>query len=261
MIRALWASANGMTGQQTNVDIIANNLANVNTSGFKAKSLQFEDLMYQTERAPGGTLADGSNTPTGLQVGYGSRPIASVTSFSPGDLKSTGAPLDVAIEGKGFFRVTLPDGTFGYTRDGQFTLNAEGLMVTTTGYQLDGVGQIDTNATDVSIGKSGSLSVVVDGAIQALAPITLATFPNPEGLRSAGNNLFLETEASGAATTGITPGEQGTGTIAQGFLEGSNVRVVEEMVRLIQAQRAYEINSKSIQSSDEMLSLVNSLKR
>ncbi|MEM9400396.1 MAG: flagellar hook-basal body complex protein, partial [Verrucomicrobiota bacterium] len=192
MIRALWSSANGMTSQQTNVDVIAHNLANVNTSGFKSKSLQFEDLMYQTERAPGGQLADGSSTPTGLQVGYGSRPVATVASFSSGDLKNTGGPLDMAIEGKGFFRVLQPDGSFAYTRDGQFTLNSEGQMVTTTGYQLDGVGQIDTNATDIAIGKGGSLSIVVNGTIQTLSPVTLTTFPNPEGLRALGNNLYQE---------------------------------------------------------------------
>lgn len=261
MIRALWSAANGMQGQQTNIDTIANNLANVNTNGFRTRTVQFEDLMYQTEKIAGAQLADGSTTPSGVQIGYGSRVVATPASFRQGDLKNTGEALHLAIEGKGFFRVQLPDGTFGYTRDGQFTLNSEGQIVTSSGYALDGADQIDTTATDISISKTGNLSVLVNGQIQNLSPITLTTFPNPAGLQATGNNIFVETEGSGAATTGVTPGEQGSGTLQQGFLEGANVLVVEEMVRLIQAQRAYEINSKAIQSADQMLALANQLKR
>lgn len=261
MMRALWSSANGMSGQQTNIDVIANNLANVNTNGYRTKTAQFEDMMYQTMKAPGAQLADGSTVPSGVQVGYGSRVVATQSSFRLGNLRTTGESLDLAIEGAGFFRIQLPDGTFGYTRDGQFTLNADGQVVTSNGYVLDGADQVDSQATEIVVGPNGSVSTVVNGAVQVLSPVTLSTFPNPGGLKALGKNLFVETEGSGAAVTGVTPGEQGTGTLAQGFLEGSNVQVVEEMVKLIQAQRAYEINSKSIQSSDEMLALANNLKR
>lgn len=261
MIRALWSSASGMQAQQMNIDVISNNLANVNTSGFKKSTIQFQDLMYQTEKVPGSRLADGSSTAVGLQVGYGSTPSVTSKSFVQGEMQHTGEQLDVAIEGKGFFEVQLPDGTLAYTRDGAFKVTQQGQLVTNAGYRINGTAQIDTNATEIAISKDGSITVNVNGQLQQLAPITLANFANPNGLRSIGNNLYVATDASGQVITGLAPGTNGMGTIAQGFLETSNVHVVEEMVNMIQAQRAYEINSKAIQTSDEMLGIINSLKR
>jgi flagellar basal-body rod protein FlgG len=261
MIRALWTSASGMHSQQTNIDVISNNLANVNTPGFKRSSVQFEDMVYQTEKAPGAKLADGSSVPTGLQVGLGSRPVATTRSFAQGDFIATGGQLDVAIQGKGFFRLELPDGTFGYSRDGSFKLNANGQLVTNDGYRISGVDQIDPKATEITIGRDGIISAVVNGTSQQLSPMTLTDFPNPDGLRNTGGNVYFETDASGPAETGLTASQNGMGSLAQGYLEGSNVRVVEEMVKLIQAQRAYEINSKAIQASDEMMGISNNLKR
>ncbi len=261
MIRALWSSASGMQAQQTNIDVISNNLANVNTTGYKRSSAQFEDLMYQTEIAPGNKLGDGSTVPTGIQIGYGSRTVATSKSFDQGDLQQTGGTLDVAIQGRGFFRIELPDGTIAYTRDGSFKMNQSGQIVTNRGYKVSGTDTIDPQATDVSIARDGSMSVVVNGATQNLSPVTLTDFPNPAGLRNIGDNLYLETDASGTPQSGLTPGVNGEGTLAQGYLESSNVQIVTEMVKMIQAQRAYEINSKSIQTSDEMLGIANNLKR
>ncbi|MFZ5805723.1 MAG: flagellar basal-body rod protein FlgG [Verrucomicrobiota bacterium] len=261
MIRAMWTSASGMQTQQMNIDVISNNLANSSTPGYKKMALQFEDVMYQTEKSPGAKLSDGSSTPTGLQVGYGSRPTATSKSFQQGDMQNTGESLDVAIQGRGFFEVDLPDGTKAYTRDGSFKLNSDGELVTNLGYKVSGTSQIDTNATEIAIATDGTITIRVNGDLQSLSPITLANFPNPSGLRNMGNNLFVESDASGAVETGLTPGTNGIGGLAQGFLESSNVRVVEEMVRMIEAQRAYEINSKAIQTSDEMLSLATNLKR
>ncbi len=261
MIRSLWSSASGMQAQQMNVDVISNNLANVNTPGFKRSILQFEDLMYSTPRSPGAQLSDGSITPSSLQIGHGSKPLATQKSFAQGDLMRTENTTDIAVQGKGFFRVLMPDGTISYTRDGSFKINSTGALVTTQGYALDGGPTFDPNATDIVIGRDGVVSQVVDGAVQQLAPITLTTFPNPEGLRSMGENLFTETDSSGAAQVGLTPGQTGTGTLAQGYMEGANVRVVEEMVRLIQAQRAYEVNSKAISTTDDMMGMANQLKR
>ncbi len=261
MIRALWSSASGMQAQQLNIDVIANNLANVNTTGFKRSITNFSDLMYETERTPGRKLADGTNTAVGLQVGYGSKPVATSRALIQGDLQQTGNKLDIAIQGKGFFKVQLPSGDFAYSRDGAFKMNSQGQLVTNEGYKLSGVDQIDPKATEITIGSDGTVSVVLNGAVQSLSPITLTDFPNPEGLRALGNNLYSVTDGSGAAEDGLTPGNQGMGTLAQGYLETSNVRVVEEMVRMIQAQRAYEINSKAITASDEMMGIANNLRR
>lgn len=261
MIRALWSSASGMQAQQLNIDVISNNLANVNTTGFKRSVTNFADLMYETERTPGRTLGDGTNTAVGLQVGYGSKPVSTSRSFIQGDLAATGNKTDVAIQGRGFFRIQLPSGEFAYSRDGSFKLNSQGQFVTNEGYRLAGVDQVDPNATEITIGSDGTVSIVLNGAVQQLTPLTLSTFPNPEGLRSLGDNLYQVTEASGAAQDGLAPGTQGLGTLAQGYLESSNVRVVEEMVRMIQAQRAYEINSKAIMTSDEMMGIANNLRR
>lgn len=261
MMRALWASASGMEAQQTNIDVIANNLANVNTAGFKRSSVQFEDLMYEIEKAPGASLGNGGAAPTGVQVGNGSRVVSTTRAFTQGHLQNTGRQLDVAIQGRGFFEVEMPDGSLAYTRDGAFHLNADGEFVTSKGYRLSGSPTVDPTATEISISPDGTLSAVVNGAVQELTPITLSDFANPAGLRSLGDNLYGESEASGTATTGQTPGQDGVGTLAQSFLEISNVSVVEEMVRMIHAQRAYEINSKSIQASDEMLRIANNLRR
>jgi len=250
-----------MFAQQMNIDVISNNLANVNTASFKRASVQFEDVMYSTEKPPGAPLADGSITAAGIQVGYGTKPIATTKSFEQGNLQSTGEQTDVAIEGKGFFRVQLPDGSFGYTRDGSLRINDQGQLVTNQGYRVDGVDAFDAQRELITIGRDGSISQIVAGELQTLASLQLTNFPNPEGLRQIGENTYVETEASGAAEAGLTPGDNGMGFIAQGFIETSNVRVVEEMVRLIQAQRAYEVNSKSIQSSDEMMGIANNLRR
>jgi flagellar basal-body rod protein FlgG len=261
MIRALWTAASGMNAQQTNIDVIANNLANVNTAGYKASTLQFEDLMYATERPPGNRTADGVESPVGLQVGYGSRATATTRAFTQGELQRTQNVLDVAISGRGFFQVQLPDGTFAYTRDGSFARNADGQIVTKEGYSLVGAPQLDPAATEISILRDGTVTQVINNSVQQAGQILLSNFTNPEGLRSLGGNLFAETETSGAAETGITPGSNGTGALAQGYVEMSNVKIVEEMVRMIQAQRAYEINSKAINSADEMLGIANNLRR
>lgn len=250
-----------MSAQQTNIDVIANNLANVNTTGYKRSTAEFEDLMYQTDQAPGGKLSDGSTIPTGIQIGFGSRTVATAKSFDQGDLQQTSGTLDVGIQGRGFFQVTLPDGTLAYTRDGSFKMNQSGQIVTNRGYLVTGTSTIDSQATDITIGQDGTMTATVGGATQTLSPVTLTDFPNPAGLRSVGDNLYLESDASGTPQTGLTPGVNGEGTLAQGYLESSNVQIVNEMVRMIQAQRAYEINSKSIQASDEMLSITNGLKR
>jgi len=260
MIRALWTSASGMEAQQMNLDVIANNLANVNTSGFKKSSLQFQEMMYDTNKSPGASTSDSSTSPTGSQVGYGSKAVATERNFTQGNLQQTGNTYDVAIQGEGFYKVTLPDGTFAYTRDGSFLVNSDGNLVTNQGYLVTGVGQIDPKATNVAIGSDGTISATVNNAAVKIAPITISNFPNPEGLNSLGNNLYQETAASGNAVDGQTPGQNGIGTLSQGNIETSNVQVVEEMVNMIQAQRAYEINSKAIQASDDMMGMANNLR-
>ena len=261
MIRALWTSASGMAAQQMNLDVIANNLANVNTAGFKKSSIQFQEMMYDTDKSPGASTTDSSTTPTGVQVGYGSKPVATERNFTQGNLQQTGNTYDVAIQGQGFFKVTLPDGTFAYSRDGSFLVNSDGQLVTNQGYVVTGVGQIDPKAINVAIGSDGTISATVNNAAVKISPITISNFPNPEGLSSLGDNLYQETAASGNAVDGQTPGTNGMGTIAQGYIETSNVQVVEEMVNMIQAQRAYEINSKAIQTSDQMMQMANNLRQ
>ena len=260
MIRALWTSASGMEAQQMNLDVIANNLANVNTAGFKKANVQFQEMMYDTERAPGSNSTDSSMTPSGTQVGYGSKPVATERNFSQGNLQQTGNTYDVAIQGSGFYKVTLPDGTNAYTRDGQFAVNADGQIVTSQGYIVTGAGTVDPKALNVAIGSDGTISATVNNATVKISPITISTFPNPEGLNSLGDNLYTETLASGTAIDGQTPGTNGIGTLSQGYVETSNVQVVEEMVNMIQAQRAYEINSKAIQASDDMLNIANNMR-
>lgn len=249
-----------MEAQQMNLDVIANNLANVNTAGFKSSTMQFQEMMYDTAKAPGASTSDSSTAPSGIQVGYGSKPVATERNFTQGNMQQTGNTYDVAIQGTGFYKLTLPDGTNAYTRDGSFLVNADGQIVTNQGYILTGAGTIDPKATNVAIGSDGTISATVNGATVKISPITISNFPNPEGLNSLGQNLYQETQASGNAIDGQTPGTNGLGTLAQGYIETSNVQVVEEMVNMIQAQRAYEINSKAIQASDDMMGMANNMR-
>jgi flagellar basal-body rod protein FlgG len=262
MIRALYTAASGMNAQQANIDNVAHNLANVNTSGFKKSHMQFEDLVYQEMRAPGAPTSVAGEAPVGLAVGLGSRPMASARDFTSGNLRATNAPLDVAIEGDGFFQVTLPDGTQGFTRAGALVRDAQGLLKTMSGYPLDPQITIPENATSVTISREGIVSASIAGqnAAQELGTLELAIFQNPAGLKAMGGNVFTVTTASGEPQTGV-PGTDGRGTLAQGFLEDSNVSVVEEMVNMILGQRAYEANSKVIKAADEMLAQVNNLVR
>ena len=262
MMRSLWTAASGMSGQQFTIDVIANNLANVNTSGYKKSRVDFQDLLYQTVRFAGTPVTSGAQVPTGIQVGHGVRPVATVKLFSQGTFRETENPLDLVIEGDGFFQVLLPDGTVAYTRDGAFKKDSDGRIVTSDGFPLEPEIIIPPDAVEVSVGTDGTVSVVVPGgsAPQEVGRIELARFVNPAGLRNYGRNLFLATAASGQPIVG-QPGLDGFGSIAQGFLEMSNVQVVEEMVNLILAQRAYDANSKAIQASDEMLNTANNLRR
>ena len=262
MSRALYTAATGMIAQQMNVDNIANNLANVNTTGFKKSKLEFQDLLYQQLRLAGATQAEGAQVPVELQIGYGTRPVATQRIFSQGTVISTNNPLDVSIDGDGFLQVTLPDGTVSYTRDGALKKSAEGNIVTSDGYTLEPQVTIPPDATAINISSDGEVSVLVpgDATMQTVGQLELARFVNPAGLKSVGRNLFLETEASGVPITG-QPDTEGYGKLSQGFLELSNVEVVDEMVNMIVAQRAYEINARAIQTSEEMLANANNLKR
>jgi flagellar basal-body rod protein FlgG len=262
MIRALYTAASGMNAQQTNIDNVAHNLANVNTTGYKKSRIEFEDLVYQEMRAAGVSASAVSDAPVGLEVGLGTRAVATARNFATGNLRSTGSPLDMAIEGNGFFQVSLPDGTTAYTRSGAFHMDAQGLLVTAEGYSMDPQITIPNDATTVSISKDGIVSVTVAGqtTAQQIGTIEIATFSNPGGLRPMGGNLFIPTSASGDAETGA-PGTDQRGTIAQSFLEDSNVSVVEEMVNMIMGQRAYEANSRVVKAADEMLAQVNNLVR
>jgi flagellar basal-body rod protein FlgG len=249
-----------MTAQQLNMDVISNNLANVNTAGFKKSRADFQDLLYQVSRAAGTESVNGDEVPTGIQVGLGTRSAAVQKIFTTGDLQQTGNDLDLAIEGNGFFRVLMPDGEEAYTRSGAFKKDGTGRMVTSDGYPLEPQIVIPENATRLSITEDGAVNVYLDGEAEPnqIGTIELTTFSNPAGLEAIGRNLLLETPASGAPVDGI-PGQEGFGALAQGFLEGSNVNIMEEMVGMITTQRAYEINSKAIQTSDQMLQMVNNL--
>jgi flagellar basal-body rod protein FlgG len=254
MMRSLWISKTGMEAQQTQLDAISNNLANSSTNGYKRSHAVFEDLMYQNLRQAGANSTDQTTLPTGLQLGLGTRAVATARSFSQGNLQQSTNPLDVAVSGQGFFELQLPDGTTGYTRDGSFQLNAQGQIVTNNGYTLQPGITIPANATSVSIGSDGTVSVVLPAQTtpQTVGKIQLANFVNPAGLDPKGQNVYLETAASGTPNQG-TPGQNGLGLLQQGFVETSNVNVVEELVGMIQTQRAYELNSKAIKTSDEML--------
>ncbi len=262
MIRALWTAASGMESQQKSIDVVANNLANVNTAGFKKSRADFQDLMYQNLKTTGSPSTNTTQVPTGIQIGLGSRLAAVTKIFTTGDFSQTGNELDMAIEGDGFFQIQLPDGTTAYSRSGAFKKDNTGRVVTSDGYPLLPAITIPANATKTSIGNDGTVSVLQAGqnTPTQVGNIQLVLFSNPAGLSAQGKNLFIESEASGAPTTG-TPGQTGLGTIAQYFLEMSNVSVMEEMVNMITGQRAYEVNSKAVQAADEMLQTANNLKR
>ena len=262
MLRTLWIAASGMEAQTLNIDVIANNLANVNTSGFKRSRADFQDLLYETLRPPGVASAAGNQVPTGIQLGQGTRPVAVQKIFSQGDYEHTQNELDMAIEGNGFFQILQPNGEVAYTRAGAFKLDGEGQIVNSDGYFMEPAISVPTDTTNISIGTDGTISVIQAGENEPteIGTIQLARFVNPAGLNSIGRNLYLPSSSSGDAIAG-TAGEAGFGTISQGYLELSNVSVVEEMVNMIVAQRAYEINSKGIQAADEMLQMANSIKR
>lgn len=254
MIRSLWISKTGMEAQQTQLDHISNNLANVATSGYKRAHAQFEDLIYQNLRQSGAASSEQTQLPTGLQVGLGTRAVATTRNFSQGNLQQSGGNLDVAIKGNGFFQISTPDGGTAYTRDGSFKLDSQGQIVTNTGYLVQPGITIPANAQSVTIAADGTVSVGLPGQAQpqTVGQLQLATFINPTGLEPRGGNLFGETASSGAPETAAA-GTAGLGTLQQGFLETSNVNVVEELVSMIQTQRAYELNSKAISTSDQML--------
>jgi flagellar basal-body rod protein FlgG len=254
MIRSLWIAKTGLDAQQTQLDVISNNLANVNTSGFKRSRAVFEDLLYQTMRQPGANSSQQTNLPTGLQIGTGVRPVATERIFSQGNLQQTSNSLDVAINGQGFLQVQMPDGSTAYTRDGSLHLDSQGQVVTSSGYPILPAITVPTNAQSITIGNDGTVSVTQAGQAAAtqVGALQLANFINPAGLESRGENLYTETQSSGNPTTS-TPGSNGIGTLQQGYVETSNVNVVEELVNMIQTQRAYEINSKAVETSDQML--------
>jgi flagellar basal-body rod protein FlgG len=254
MIRSLWVAKTGLDAQQTQLDVISNNLANTSTNGFKSSRAVFEDLLYQTIRQPGAQSSQQTTIPSGLQLGTGVRPIATEKIFSQGNLNQTSNPLDVAINGQGFFQIQMPDGTLAYTRDGSFQKDANGQLVTSSGYPLSPAVTVPSNATSITIGRDGVVSVIQAGSTTTtqIGTIQIANFVNSGGLQSTGENLFVETASSGTPTPN-TPGTNGVGLLSQGYVETSNVNVAEELVNMIQAQRAYEMNSKVITASDQML--------
>jgi flagellar basal-body rod protein FlgG len=260
MLRSLWISKTGMEAQQLQLDNISHNLANVATNGYKKSHAVFEDLIYQNLRQSGSATSDQTQLPSGLQVGLGVRPVATARDFTQGSLQQTSNTLDVAISGNGFLQVTLPDGTTGYTRDGDMKMDANGQLVTNNGYAIQPGITIPPNAQSISIGADGTVSVTLPGTPtpSTLGQLQLANFANPGGLDPKGGNLYAETAASGTPTAAV-PGTNGLGTLRQGFVETSNVNVVEELVSMISTQRAYELNSKAIQTSDQMLQRLGQL--
>jgi flagellar basal-body rod protein FlgG len=262
MLRSLWTAATGMNAQQNNIDVISNNLANVNTTSFKKSRAEFQDLLYQTIRPAGVTNNLGSQYPTPIEIGHGVRLSATQKSFLQGEMVQTNNPLDVTIQGNGFFQVQLPNGEIAYTRDGSFKLDGMGNMVTSEGYLMEPEIAMPAEASNVVIRENGEVIVTIQGSADAetIGQIRLVKFINAAGLESIGKNLYKETEATGEVIEGI-PGYDGFGTLGQGMLESSNVKVVEEMINLIASQRAYEINSKAVQTADDMLGIANDLKR
>ncbi len=262
MLRALHTAATGMQAQQINIDTIANNIANVNTTGFKQARAEFQDLLYQDLRPAGTASSSSTEYPTGLQLGLGTMPVATARDYSQGDFRQTDNPLDVVISGKGFFQITLPSGETAYTRDGSFHLDQAGTVVTADGNPLSPAISIPADAQGIVIGSDGTVSVTQanQAAATPVGTIQISNFQNAAGLNAIGRNLLMPSTASGLATTG-TPGTNGLGTLSQGALEQSNVNVVEEMVNMIIAQRAYEVNSRAVRVADDMLQQVNNLVR
>jgi len=261
MLRSLYIAATGMEAQKLNIDVISNNLANVNTTGFKKSKADFQDLMYQTIRTPGTSSGDNTEVPSGIQVGMGVKPVAVQKIFQQGDFVSTGNSLDMVIEGDGLFQIQKPDGTIAYSRSGSFKLDSDGRIVNSDGYPLEPGITVPTTTTSISIGSDGKVSIMQSGSTTPteIGQIELAKFINPGGLNSLGKNLYDITAASGEAIT-ANPSTDGLGSISQGYIEMSNVNIVEEMVNMIVSQRAYEINSKAVQASDEMLQVANNLR-
>jgi len=260
MIRSLFIAKTGLDAQQTQLDVVANNLANVGTTGFKRSRAVFEDLMYQNLRQSGGQTSDQTRMPSGLQLGTGVRVVATERIHTQGNSTKTENPKDVMVNGDGFFQVLMPDGTAAYTRDGSFQTDQNGQLVTASGYPVQPAITLPQNATSMTIGRDGTVSVVQAGSTASVqvGQIQLATFLNATGLQSKGENLYVETDASGGANQ-TAPGQNGAGTLNQGYVESSNVNVVEELVNMIQTQRAYEINSKVVKTSDEMLARLSQL--
>jgi flagellar basal-body rod protein FlgG len=262
MLRSLRTAALGMAAQQLNVDTISNNLANVNTTGYKKNTIEFQDLLYETIQTGSASSYENTGKPSEIQIGLGNKPIATFRSFSQGNIEDTGNSLDIAIDGNGFFQISRSDGTYAYTRDGGLRINSDGYLVNSSGLHLFPEISLPAGIAAVNISQDGRISAIIEGQAEPeeIGQIELATFINPAGLRAMGGNLFEETEASGEPSYGL-PGEEGFGTVMQGYLEKSNVDVVQEMINLIVAQRAYEINSKAVKTADELLSLTNQLKR
>lgn len=260
-MRSLWTATTGMAAQNLNMDVIANNLANVSTSGFKKSRADFQDLLYQIMKVPGSPTSADTMSPTGIQVGLGVKTGAVTKIFTEGDIVQTENKLDVAIEGTGFFQVALPDGNIAYTRSGNFKLDSTGRITTSDGFPIQPEITIPADATEVTISQTGVVSAIVGSSTAStqLGTLEIASFPNNAGLIAIGRNLFRETDASGAATLG-TPGSNGIGTLLQGYVENSNVNLVEEMTHMITAQRAFEINSKVITTSDQMMQTTNQIK-
>ena len=260
MINSLWIAKTGMSAQQTQLDVISHNLANVSTTGYKRNNAVFEDLIYQNLRQVGANTTEQNQLPTGLHLGLGVRTVATSRTFTQGSLQQSNNSLDVAINGNGFFEVNLPDGTIGYTRDGSFQVDAQGRLVTSSGLPVANGITVPQGATSISISADGVVSAIVAGNTQPqqLGSLAMSSFINPAGLEPVGQNLFKESAASGQPQQG-TPGTNGLGFIKQGFLESSNINVVEELVNMIQTQRAYEMNSKAIQTSDQMLAKLSQL--
>jgi flagellar basal-body rod protein FlgG len=260
MIRSLWTASTGMEAQQTQLDVISHNLANVSTNGYKRAHASFEDLMYQNIRQPGAASSDSTQLPTGLQVGLGVRSVATSRVMSQGGLTQSNNNLDMAINGNGFFQIQMPDGTTGYTRDGSFQMDSQGQLVTNNGYVVQPGITIPAQSQSITVGADGTVSVTLPGqaTAQTVGQMQLANFINPAGLESKGGNIYLESTASGTPTAG-TPATSGLGKIEQGYVETSNVNVVEELVAMIATQRAYELSSKAISTSDQMLQKLSQL--
>ena len=254
MFSSLWVAKTGLDAQQTRMDVISNNLANANTTGYKSARASFQDLVYQNLRQPGGQTTEQTQAPAGLMLGTGVRVVGSEKLFTQGNIEQTGNSLDVAIQGRGFLQVTMPDGSIAYTRDGSLHMDQNGQIVTANGYAVDPAVSIPANAQSITIGSDGTISVSVPGqaATQQIGTVQLADFINPAGLQPNGDNLYLETASSGSPQIG-QPGLNGLGTLAQGALESSNVNVVEQMVNMIETQRTYEMNSKAVSAADSML--------